>query len=273
MKYKYEIYTCNNGNPTAIITNCNDDKMYKSIAEKIYEIHPNVDQVAVILNVEGNKCTFQLINGEFCGNACLSVSAFLYEYYKIKDATIINKVINENFKTEYIEIESKFDGKLGNLLIPKNLFLTNDESEHPDKYIVKMNGISHLIIPQSFGEKNEEYARKVIQKMEENNTVPDILGIIFLESNKIDPFIWIKRIQLLQHQQSCLSGSIAAIEYLQNKRKTSAKRIIQPTGEVYYIEFKEKYIDITGTLRKSETGVIEQQKILIKDIKTKISTE
>ena len=51
MKYKYEIYNCNNGNPTAIITNCSDERIYENIAEKIYEIHPEVDQAAVILEV------------------------------------------------------------------------------------------------------------------------------------------------------------------------------------------------------------------------------
>ncbi len=257
MKYKYEIYNCNNGNPTAIITNCSDERIYENIAEKIYEIHPEVDQAAVILEVKEKKCTFQLVNGEFCGNACLSVSAFMFENYKIKDANIVNKIINENDKVEYIEIESKYDGKIGNLVIPKGLFLTNDKCGDFDNYTVKMNGIVHLIIPQSYGKENEEYAKTKIEKMKEKNTVPDVLGIVFLENNKIDPFIWIKRIQLLQHQNSCLSGSIAALEYLQKKEKIKEKLIVQPTGEAYDIKFKENYIDITGIIRKSELGIVE----------------
>ena len=120
-----------------------------------------------------------------------------------------------------------------------------------------MNGIVHLIIPQSYGKENEEYAKSKIEKMKEKNTVPDVLGIVFLENNKIDPFIWIKRIQLLQHQNSCLSGSIAALEYLQKKEKIKEKLIVQPTGEGYDIKFKENYIDITGIIRKSELGIVE----------------
>ncbi len=95
MEFKYEIYTCNNGNPTAIIRNRDNEKTHENIAEKIYEIHPDVDQVAVILDTEKEKCTFQLVNGEFCGNACLSVSAYMYENYKIQNTTIINKIKNQ----------------------------------------------------------------------------------------------------------------------------------------------------------------------------------
>ena len=256
MKYKYDIYTCNSGNPTAIIANCNDEKMYKSIAEDIYKKHPNVDQVAVILNITKESCTFQLVNGEFCGNACLSVGAFMHEHYKINKGTIINKIKNKNDASELIEIKSKYDGEKRNLLIPKNLFLEDYNHENTSRYIVKMNGIIHTIIPQTFGNKNEEYAIKEIKKIEKKITT-DVLGIIFLENEKIDPFIWIKRIELLQHQDSCLSGSIAALEYLQKKEGISKKRIIQPTGEAYDIKFKEKYIDIPGTIRNIDTGIVE----------------
>ena len=62
MKYKYEIYNCNNGNPTAIITNCTDEKIYKKLSEEIYKTNKNVDQVAVILDIKDNICTFKLVN-------------------------------------------------------------------------------------------------------------------------------------------------------------------------------------------------------------------
>lgn len=256
MKYKYEIYSCNNGNPTAIITNCSDEKTYKAISEQIYKKHKNVDQVAVILNVEENKCTFKLVNGEFCGNACLAVSAYMYDNHKIKEGTIINTIKTKDSKAENIEIKSKCNGITGNLLIPKELFLTNEIQENNNNYLVKMNGITHLIIPQSKIKNKEQYAKTEIKKLEEKNMVPNVMGVIFLDDNQIDPFIWIKRIELLQHQQSCLSGSIAALDYIHKKRNKNENKIIQPTGEAYNIEFKDNYIDITGTIRKVETGTM-----------------
>lgn len=257
MNYKYEIYNCNNGNPTAIITNCDNEKIYKNIAEKIYEIHPEVDQAVVILEVKGKKCVFQLVNGEFCGNACLAISAFMYENYKIKDANIVNKIINENGEIKCIKIESRYDGKSGNLIIPQSLFLTLDKFDAYENGIIKMNGIEHLIIPRSYGKMNEEYAKKKIEEIEKKGTMPDVLGLIFLENNKIDPFIWIRRIRLLQHQTSCLSGSIAALQYLHKREKRKENLIIQPTGETYDIKFRENYIDITGIIRKIKLGSVE----------------
>ena len=256
MKYKYEIYNCNNGNPTAIITNCTDEKIYKKLSEEIYKTNKNVDQVAVILDVKDNTCTFKLVNGEFCGNACLSISAYMYNNYKTKDITIINKIKKDNQEVD-IEIKSIFNNNTGNLIIPKGLFLPNNKCTNLEDYKVEMNGITHYIIPNSYGDKNEEFARSKIQEMEENNTIKNILGIIFLENNKIDPFIWINRIKLLQHQDSCLSGSIAALEYLETTNNIKESDITQPTGESYNIKFKENYIDITGTVRKVETKILE----------------
>lgn len=255
MEFRYEIYTCNKGNPTAIIDRCDDEEMYGNIAEKIYEIHPEVDQVAIILDVKSNECVFQLVNMEFCGNACLSVSAYIYNNYKIKDTIIVNKVINEYNEVEYIKIKSNYDGKKGHLSIPKNLFLTDYKCNDFDNYIVKMNGITHLIIPKSYGEMNEKYAIPKIEEMKEKNLIPDVLGIIFLEDYKIDPFIWINRISYLQHQMSCLSGSIAALEYLKEKESKKECLIYQPTGEAYDIQYKNDYINITGIVRSDREFV------------------
>lgn len=257
MEYNYEIYTCNNGNPTAIITNCYDNEKYESIAEKIYDIHPEVDQAAVILSANKNECVFRLVNGEFCGNACLSISAYMYDNYKVTEINIINKIIDEHGKTESIEIKSKYDGNIGNLILPRTLFLSDNENEIFEDEILKMNGIVHKIIPNSYGEKNEEYAKKEIKELEKINAIPDVLGIIFLEENRIDPFIWIKRISLLQHQKSCLSGSIATLEYLHRNKKTGESLIYQPTGEAYDIKIKKNYIDITGIIRKDKNGKVE----------------
>ena len=256
MEYKYETYSCNNGNPTAIITNCIDENIYPNIAEQLYKTR-EVDQIAVILKIEDNKCTFQLVNGEFCGNACLSISSYMYENYQIKDIIIINKIIDKNGIINDIRIISKYENNIGNLIIPKELFLTKDKKDNQEYYKTNMNGIEHIIIPKSYGNKNEEYAKKEISKLEKKNKIQDILGIIFLENNIIDPYIWINRIKLLQHQQSCLSGSIAALEYLKTKKGITKTKIIQPTGEAYEITIKKNNIHISGNVKRIKVGIIE----------------
>jgi hypothetical protein len=54
-----------------------------------------------------------------------------------------------------------------------------------------------------------------------------------------------------------LSGSIAALEYLEATKNIKESNITQPTGESYNIKFKENYIDITGTVRKVESKILE----------------
>lgn len=47
---------------------------------------PEIDQAAIIIEENENNCTFQLINGEFCGNACIPVCKYMCEKYGIIDA-------------------------------------------------------------------------------------------------------------------------------------------------------------------------------------------
>ena len=93
MKYKFEIYNCNGGNPTAILKNCNSEEMFSKVADKIYDIKPEVDQTAVILKNSENSCTFQLVGGEFCGNACLTICGYMKKEFNIQNGYVINKII------------------------------------------------------------------------------------------------------------------------------------------------------------------------------------
>lgn len=257
MKFNFEVYNCNGGNPTAILKNCESEEMFSKVADKIYDLKPEVDQTAVILENNENGCTFQLVGGEFCGNACLTICGYMKKEFNIENGYVINKIIDENNINHYIKINSKCDGDLYKLSIPKELLIKNISNTEASNYIVEMNGITHIIIPKSFGEDNLKYVENEIKKLEEKKCVPDVLGIIFYDGIKIDPFIWIKRIKLLQNQTSCLSGSVAVACYLKDIKNINSFNIMQPTNQSYEIEFKEDFIDISGRVNWTDCGEVE----------------
>lgn len=256
MQYKYEVYTCNNGNPTAIITNCTSKENKWNISEKIYDVMPEIDQAVVIIDENKDNCIFQLINGEFCGNACLSVCKYMGEKYGITDVKIINKVIDENEKEHYINIQGHCNNENCSLIIPKQTLINRISRTKSGLYKVEMNGITHIIIPGSFG--NETIAYKEKDKLLKEEKMPDVLGIIFIKENRINPFIWIDRIELLQNQTACLSGSIAATSYINNLKSNNEEvDIIQPTRESYKIKIEENNINVAGVVRCIKTSEIE----------------
>lgn len=256
MKYKHEVFTCNNGNPTAIITNCSSKEKKWSISEKIYDVMPEIDQAAIIIEENENNCTFQLINGEFCGNACLSICKYMGEKYGIIDAKLVNKIIDENDEEHYINIQSYCNKRNCSLIIPKKTLINKVSKTKLGLYKVEMNGITHIIIPDSFG--NKEIAYKQKNEFAKLEKMPDVLGIIFIHENKINPFIWINRIELLQNQTACLSGSIAATAYINNLKSDNEEvEIIQPTKESYKIKIEENNINVTGIVRCIKKSEIE----------------
>lgn len=258
MKYKYEIFNCNNGNPTAIITNCINEEKKVAVSEKIYDLMPDIDQAAIIIEQNEKSCTFQLINGEFCGNACLSICGYMKKMYGNNDITIINKIIDENNQTHYINIKASYENDICSLVIPKKMLINKVEKTKNEIYKVEMNGITHLIIPKSFGIENQKIAYDKIDEFKKENNMPDVLGIIFMNENKIDPFIWINRINLLQNQTACLSGSIATTAYINDiKSNNMDVDIIQPTNESYNIKIEDTNINVKGTVRNIGSGEIE----------------
>lgn len=258
MKYKYEIFNCNNGNPTAVITNCINEEKKIEVSEKIYDLMPDIDQVAIIIEQNEESCTFQLINGEFCGNACLSICGYMKKKYEHKNITIVNKVIDENNQTHYINIKGSYENDICSLVIPKKMLINKIEKTKNGTYKVKMNGITHLIIPKSFGIENQKIAYNIKDELKKEETLPDVLGIIFMHENRIEPFIWINRINLLQTQTACLSGSIAATSYINDiKSNNTDVNIIQPTNESYNIKIEDTNINVKGIVRNIGLGEIE----------------
>lgn len=256
MKYKYEVFTCNNGNPTAIITDCQSKEKKWSISKKIYDVMPEIDQAVIVIDENKNECTFQLINGEFCGNACLSVCKYMGKKYGNIDVKLVNRVIDENNEEHYINIQSYCNNKNCNLIIPKKTLINEISKTKSGLYKVEMNGITHIIIPNSFG--NEEIAYKQKNEFAKTEKMPDVLGIIFIQENKINPFIWINRIELFQNQTACLSGSIAATSYINNLKSNNEEvEIIQPTEESYKIKIEEDDINVTGIVRCIKKSEIE----------------
>ena len=216
MNVDYIIYNPN-GNITAIVL---DDKYSKQekkkINDEIMKKEKEVEQVGFISNTEF-KLT--MAGDEFCGNATRCAISYYSknkkEDIKIKvsgTTRILNGGIEEdnNVWTE-IPVEQEFDK-------------VDDKT-----YIVRMDGIKHILVKNE--EPRKEQAINLINKYKDDNKA---IGCIFInekeEGIKIDPFIWVKDIDILFYENSCGSGTACAgMLYLNEKR--SYINVLQPSGD------------------------------------------
>jgi len=219
---RYEIYDLG-GNPTAIIF------IEGEISpEQIMKDNPEVEQVAIIQSVKGDVCTFKMAGGEFCGNACRAVAEFMRRNYnKSKCKIIINGIV----------IDANSDGKTSQIQLEQNsLVKTCFEN------FVIMNGITHVIVK---GQGNETQARKIKKDANDRGITSDAFGVMFLDGNAINPFVWVETAKTFYNETACLSGSIAAAIYL----GATKIEIIQPTGSPYLIAFDGKTITAKGEVK------------------------
>jgi diaminopimelate epimerase len=228
MKTRYEIYDLG-GNITAIIPEMPNNFECLTIANKIMQQNPNVEQVAVIEKVNKNVCTFKMVGGEFCGNACRAVAEFMRRNFGFEKSKII---ING------MKINAASNGETSEINIAKNN-LVKETKNINGQFCVYMNGITQIIIPQNF-KNNLQKAEEMIIDFEKFNNIQDALGIMFLSGNKIDPFVWVVKAKTFFNETACLSGSIAAALFL------GETDIVQPTGETYAIKFNKRFIKASG---------------------------
>lgn len=257
MKAKYEVYTCNKGNPTVIFNDKMSLEDCQRLATVTYQNMPVIDQGGIILNVDGNNCVFRLIGGEFCGNACATAVAYMNRNYNSTKGVIKYEVENENGERQYINVNYSTDGKTCTLQIPREALLSDVGLTESGDYLVNMDGMSHIVVPKVGKENNRELAIKIRDYAIEHDDLPEVFGIIFLDEYEIDPYIWIPTPNLLQNQQSCLSGSVAAAKYLMDNYNEMIVNIKQPTGLAYTIEIQENYILLSGTIDLMVRGTVE----------------
>lgn len=257
MKAKYEVYTCNEGNPTVIFNQDMTIEDCERLATVTYQNMQVIDQGGLISDVNDNECSFMLTGGEFCGNACTSAAAHMYRNYGVTEGTIHYNLIDDYGKREVIDVKFKTDGKMCDLDVPKKALLQYVSKTKAGYYLVVMNGISHVIIPTTKQQNNRKEGLRIRDELIKSKEMPEVFGIIFLYKNSIDPFIWIPVVDMFQNQRSCLSGSVAAATYLMEQSKQKQIQISQPTGLSYTIEIQDDIIKLRGKIDLMVRGEVE----------------
>lgn len=210
----------------------------------------------------------QMMGGEFCGNATLSLAALL-SIDRDLPLEIQTQIPIESSGTEQLiqcEVTRKEDHILTSLTLPtpSKIGLTTLmlEERSYDLTVVYLDGITHIILPvQSVTQEDIYFAEKATQAWQ-NRFETDALGLMLLEEKeyRITPLVYVKSTDSLIWERGCGSGTAAIGAYLAHKAQQSINApIAQPGGDIVvkvgYSSGSITTLTITGKVKIAARGI------------------
>lgn len=199
----------------------------------------------------------QMMAGEFCGNASLSLAAVLAEEKGLQLGEETEILLEVSGAAELVRCRMRKEEKgfWGRVEMPlpqkieeKDFLLDGERYRLP---VVAFAGISHIIVPMALwgadaAEKAEQAARAWAAEM------PQAFGILLLDAEKncLRPLVSVQGVSLIW-ERGCGSGTSAVGAYLAAKEgKSLSIRLEQPGGvmgaEVVFADGAIQSVQITG---------------------------
>ena len=229
MKTSYELFDLG-GNPTAVITQNVNKQGAIELALEIMKRYSFIEQVAIIERVDGDTCRFRMAGGEFCGNACRAVAEFMRKNRGFDRCQII---ING------LLINGQSNGQTSQISIIQDKLC--DEIVRNGRTFYSMRGITHTIVE---GLGDELKAQAIKQEAAQQGISDEAFGVMFLEGNKMNPFVWVEKAKTFFNETACMSGSIATALFIGKPRVN----LVQPTGQEYTISVDKGMIIASGSV-------------------------
>lgn len=234
-------------NMTILVTSPVDRQYQADVAKKIMAYDSvHAEQVGFVEKPDSPKAAarLQMAGGEFCGNASLSLCAWLVWNGTVEcpgQCTVPIEVsgANELLHCKITQKDGFFLGKM-NMPVPqaiKNFDIEIDGTGYKLP-VVYLPGISHLIAET--GKIKMEKRLFAEKLMERCNffTKEDAFGIMFYDKAAcaIEPFVYVKTVGTQIWERGCGSGSVALGAYLADISGGSITADIKQPGGIITVE-------------------------------------
>ncbi|MBQ8973375.1 MAG: hypothetical protein IJ074_09905 [Clostridia bacterium] len=200
----------------------------------------------------GANAALQMMGGEFCGNATMSLAAYLAEQERLVKGETREYQLQVSGTDELVpcRIKRLEDGYEGTVKMPlplgtRKITLATDCGVVQAK-LISFSGIAHIVLPISLGVSSEEAERRLPQWNEEIGA--DALGALIVNESTLEvhPVVYVPAIQTVTHERGCGSGAAAiACDQLYSTGGTHTRvEVRQPGGVICAEVFAEG-----GTIR------------------------
>ena len=182
--------------------------------------------------IEGAGSRLQMMGGEFCGNATMSMAALTARDEGIMpgETRMIPVEISGANELLYCSVTSTEEGFICRTRMP----LPESVEEMNGFVLVRMPGIAHVILKCSEPEKMRAGAEELLRETAEN--LPDeAVGLMLYSPEKAEliPLVYVKPTDTMIWERGCGSGSAAVGAMTAWERQQSAAvRLKQPGGVI-----------------------------------------
>lgn len=185
----------------------------------------------------------QMMAGEFCGNATLSLGAYLFSKEHPETGAEKNFLLEVSGADDLINCHMKkeTDGYLGQLSMPLPTKITAEtyvlDGVSYELETVYLPGITHIIVPKAlWGEKAREKAEHAA-KTWESQISDEAFGILLFDEGELtlEPLVAVKNASLVW-ERGCGSGTTALGAALATKKQDSLSLGLKQPGGVMYID-------------------------------------
>lgn len=223
------------GNITALIPLPDEASCDPAIAETVMRAEPSCEQAGFVLPGQGNSTVrLQMAGGEFCGNASLCTAALTAVRTGIPVGSPFRLRITVSGTAEPVSVSlerkdvSFFTGTVDMPPVIGIRKVRFPGAESESVYVVIMPGISHAIVPESFG---LDRAEAVIRDWCSMLNAP-AMGILLTDESfsRMTPLVYVPAVNTLYRENSCASGTAAVGALLASRRQSPACFTIEEPG-------------------------------------------
>ena len=250
-------------NMTAIVLSPVERKDQPAVAAKLMaENSVCVEQVGFLeeTSLPGAVARLQMMGGEFCGNATMSLAALrAYEEGLPDDGERIYPLeISGADKLLDCRIVRRGEGYVGSVGMPLPENISEAELE-PGLFlpVVRFPGIAHVIVKE---DKMDPAAAKAVIPRWCRQLKTDALGILLTNQdlNRIRPLVYVRQTDSSVWERGCGSGTAALGAYLAHEAQADVQVSISQPGGVISVraafDGNVSGIEITGRVRIAAIG-------------------
>jgi diaminopimelate epimerase len=261
-------------NMTILVETTHPTKAHKDIATRIMSYDSvYAEQVGFIEEPINYKADahLQMAGGEFCGNACMALAAFITSKQALKH-NHVKKILLEVSGTDSLvecevkRVENEYYCQV-TMPIPKEIKQTiiSHEGNKLDVTLVDYGEFVHIVMNiNDVNERVKEEAQSLAKSLSLTLNV-SLIGILLYNqnSNELEPLIYIPHLDSMVWEKGCGSGTASLGSYLawKNKKRTIT-HVKQPGGIITavanYQEGKLISLKIEGFV-----GIVAQGKAFI----------
>ena len=220
------------------------------------QIDKDVEQVAFISPAyEGAPLRMDMMGGEFCANATRAYGLYSASFYDTDGLVDIEVYVSGHEGTT--DVIADVENQKAYVAIDDPIGKENVKIDGKDYTLIKLHGISHLIVEE---EEDKEFVDKALEVLKKDHK-DEAYGVLFFDKEKLEmiPYIYVEGSETLFRESSCGSGTIAVVNYLEDdiaKLDEDYKISIKnPAGEleVFVYEFEDgKKFCVGGKVELSE---------------------